>query len=55
LGEKDGWISPADLKTPAAAVPDCRLITVPGIVNPELPALYAGQFGAWFGDPTGPQ
>jgi non-heme chloroperoxidase len=39
----------------AGAVPDCRLITVPGIVNPELPALYAGQFGAWFGDPTGPQ
>ena len=30
-GEKDGWIAPADLKTMAAAMPDCRLITVPGI------------------------
>jgi hypothetical protein len=28
LGVKDGWISPADLKTMAAAMPDCRLITV---------------------------
>jgi pimeloyl-ACP methyl ester carboxylesterase len=23
-GEKDGWIAPADLKTMAAAMPDCR-------------------------------
>jgi non-heme chloroperoxidase len=51
-GEKDGWIAPAELKTMAAAMPDCRLITVPGIghsMNLESPALYAGYFGAWFG------
>ena len=49
-GEKDGWIAPADLRTMAAAMPDCRLVTTPGIdVNLELPALYAGHFGAWFG------
>ena len=51
-GEKDGWIPPADLKAMAAAMPDCRLVTVPGIghsMNLELPALYAGYFGAWFG------
>ena len=37
--------SPADLKTMAAALPDCRLITVPGIghsMNLESPARYAG-------------
>jgi len=48
-GERDGWIAPADLKTMAAAMPDCRLITVPGIghsMNLELPALYGGYFGA---------
>jgi pimeloyl-ACP methyl ester carboxylesterase len=51
-GEKDGWIPPADLKTMEAAMPDCRLVIVPGIghsMNLELPALYAGYFGAWFG------
>jgi non-heme chloroperoxidase len=51
-GEKDGWIPPADLKAMAAAMPDCRLVTVPGIghsMNLEMPALYAGYFGAWFG------
>lgn len=51
-GEKDGWIPPADLKAMASAMPDCRLVTVPGIghsMNFELPALYAGYFGAWFG------
>lgn len=51
-GEKDGWIPPADLKTMAAAMPDCRLVTVPGVghsMNLESPALYAGYFGAWFG------
>ena len=30
-GEKDGWIAPADLKTMANAMPNCRLVTVPGI------------------------
>ena len=30
-GERDGWIAPADLKTMAAAMPDCRLVVVPGI------------------------
>lgn len=51
-GEHDGWIPPADLKAMAAAMPDCRLVIVPGIghsMNLELPALYAGYFGAWFG------
>ncbi len=55
-GEKDGWIAPADLKTMAAAMPDCRLVTVPGIghsMNLESPALYAGYFGAWFGGLSG--
>jgi pimeloyl-ACP methyl ester carboxylesterase len=28
---REGWLAPADLKTMAAAMPDCRLITVPGI------------------------
>jgi pimeloyl-ACP methyl ester carboxylesterase len=51
-GECDGWIPPADLKTMTAAMPDCRLVVVPGIghsMNLEVPALYAGYFGAWFG------
>jgi pimeloyl-ACP methyl ester carboxylesterase len=51
-GEWDGWIPPADLRTMAAAMPDCRLVVVPGIghsMNLELPALYAGYFGGWFG------
>jgi non-heme chloroperoxidase len=51
-GEKDGWIAPADLRTMASAMPDCRLVAVPGVghsMNLELPALYAGYFGAWFG------
>ena len=35
-----------------AAMPDCRLINIPGVghsMNLESPALYAGYFGAWFG------
>jgi non-heme chloroperoxidase len=51
-GEWDGWIAPADLRIMAAAMPDCRLVIVPGIghsMNLEVPALYAGYFGAWFG------
>ena len=35
-----------------AAMPDCRLVAVPRIgysMNLEMPALYAGYFGAWFG------
>ncbi len=51
-GEWDGWIAPADLRTMAEAMPDCRLVFVPRIghsMNLELPALYAGYFGAWFG------
>jgi pimeloyl-ACP methyl ester carboxylesterase len=51
-GEKDGWIPPADLKRMAEAMPNCRLVTVPGVghsMNLEQPALYAGYFGAWFG------
>jgi non-heme chloroperoxidase len=51
-GELDGWIAPADLRTMADAMPDCRLVFVPRVghsMNLELPALYAGYFGAWFG------
>jgi non-heme chloroperoxidase len=51
-GELDGWIAASDLRTMAAAMPDCRLVFVPRIghsMNLELPALYAGYFGAWFG------
>jgi len=51
-GEWDGWIAPADLRAMAEAMPDCRLVVVPGIghsMNLEVPALYAGYFGAWFG------
>jgi pimeloyl-ACP methyl ester carboxylesterase len=51
-GERDGWIPLADLLTMTQAMPDCRLVTVPGIghsMNLERPALYAGYFGAWFG------
>ena len=50
-GEGDGWIAPADLQTMAAALPDCRLVVVPGVghsMNLEMPPLYAGYFGAWF-------
>jgi non-heme chloroperoxidase len=50
-GEKDGWIVPADLRSMASAMPDCRLVVVPGVghsMNLEQPALYAGYFGAWF-------
>jgi len=51
-GEKDGWIPPADLKRMAEAMPDCRLVAVPGVghsMNLEQPALYARYFGEWFG------
>jgi pimeloyl-ACP methyl ester carboxylesterase len=51
-GERADWIPPADLRTMTAAMPDCRLVVMPGIghsMNLERPALYAGHFGAWFG------
>src|SRR4051795_13675475 len=51
-GEWDGWIPPGDLIMMAEAMPDCRLVNVPRVghsMNLELPALYAGYFGAWFG------
>ena len=51
-GEWDGWIQPGDLRAMAAAMPDCRLVVVPGIghsMNIELPTLYAGYFRALFG------
>lgn len=51
-GEADGWISRDDLQAMAAAMPDCRLVVMPGIghsMNLERPELYAGYFGAWFG------
>ncbi|MET4230285.1 alpha/beta hydrolase [Bradyrhizobium barranii] len=54
-GEWDGWILPADLHVMAAAMPDCRLVIVPRVghsMNLEVPALYAGYFGAWFGGLT---
>jgi len=49
-GEMDGWIPAADVKQMAADMPNCRLVTVPGIghsMNLEEPALYAGYFGAF--------
>jgi non-heme chloroperoxidase len=54
-GEKDGWIDQADLLTMARAMPDCRIVKVPGVghsMNLEVPALYAGYFGAWFAGPS---
>jgi len=51
-GDCDGWIPSADLTAMAAGMPDCRLVIVPGIghsMNLEVPALYAGYLGAWFG------
>lgn len=51
-GERDGWILPEDLRAMATAMPDCRLVVVPGIghsMNLELPPLYAGYLGACFG------
>ena len=44
-------MKPADLLI-ISTMPDCRLVIVPGIghsMNLEVPALYAGYFGAWFG------
>jgi non-heme chloroperoxidase len=55
-GEQDGWIAEPDLETMAASMPDCRLVRIPGLghsMNLELPALYAGYFGAWFGGVEG--
>ena len=54
-GEWDGWILPSDLHVMADAMPDCRLVIVPRVghsMNLEVPALYAGYFGAWFGGLT---
>lgn len=44
-GELDGWIPRADLERMARELPNCRLVTFPGIghsMNLEQPALYAG-------------
>jgi non-heme chloroperoxidase len=54
-GEADGWIPKADLLTMAREMPHCRLVSVPGIghsMNLEMPALYAGYFGGFFGGLT---
>jgi homoserine O-acetyltransferase len=51
-GKKDGWIPRAHLERMAAAMPRCRLLTVPGVghsMNVELPALYAGYLGGFLG------
>jgi len=51
-GEQDGWIPAADVKAMATTMPNCRLVTIPGIghsMNLENPALYAGYVGAFFG------
>jgi pimeloyl-ACP methyl ester carboxylesterase len=51
-GDQDGWIPAADVKAMAATMPNCRLVTIPGVghsMNLENPALYAGYFGAFFG------
>jgi pimeloyl-ACP methyl ester carboxylesterase len=52
-GELDGWIPLEDLRSMAAAMPNCRLVQVPGVghsMNLEQPALFAGYFGAFFGN-----
>lgn len=49
-GEHDFLIPKADLEVMAAAMPNCRLITVPGVghsMNIEQPQMYAGYFGAF--------
>ncbi len=54
-GEQDGWIPAADVKAMAATMPNCRLVTVPGIghsMNVENPSLYAGYVGAFLGGLT---
>ncbi len=51
-GELDGWIPAADVKRMAEDMPNCRLVTVPGIghsMNLEQPALYAGYLGGFLG------
>ena len=51
-GELDGWIPAADVRRMAAEMPNCRLVTAPGIghsMNLENPALYAGYFGGFLG------
>jgi pimeloyl-ACP methyl ester carboxylesterase len=51
-GEADGWISTADLRDMAKAMPHCRVVTIPDVghsMNIEQPALYAGYFGGFFG------
>ena len=51
-GEDDLWIVRADLERMTREMPDCRLVVLPKLghsANLELPALFAGYFGAWFG------
>jgi non-heme chloroperoxidase len=51
-GEQDGWIPAKDVKAMATTMPNCRLVTIPGVghsMNLENPALYAGYVGAFFG------
>jgi pimeloyl-ACP methyl ester carboxylesterase len=51
-GELDGWIPAADVRRMAETMPNCRLVTVPGIghsMNLEEPALYAGYLGGFLG------
>lgn len=50
-GEHDFWIPKDDLEKMAAEMPNCRLVTVPGVghsMNLEQPQMYAGYFGAFF-------
>lgn len=54
-GEQDGWIPADDVKRMASEMPNCRLVTVPGVghsMNLEVPALYAGYFGGFLGGVT---
>jgi pimeloyl-ACP methyl ester carboxylesterase len=54
-GELDGWIPAADVRRMAAEMPNCRLVTVPGVghsMNLEAPALYAGYLGGFLGGVT---
>jgi pimeloyl-ACP methyl ester carboxylesterase len=54
-GELDGWIPAADVRRMAAEMPNCQLVTVPGVghsMNLEAPALYAGYLGGFLGGVT---
>ncbi|MGE4373508.1 MAG: alpha/beta fold hydrolase [Xanthobacter sp.] len=51
-GMLDNIIQLDDLRYMASHMPDCRLVTVPGVghsMNVEAPELFAGHYNGWFG------